>query len=183
MTQSTMTDKHYIRKTISQLKREMSPSEIERRSALLAQQLFQTELYKSAHSIYGYIAINQEVRTIPILQRALQDNKTVAIPKILNNEMCFIIINDLDQLAPGYAHIPEPIANTPLANDPNALILTPGLAFDLQGHRIGYGGGFYDRFLTAEPNHPTVALCYDFQLMPNIKPDEFDIAVDSVLWV
>ena len=58
----------------------------------------------------------------------------------------------------------------------------PGLAFDREGHRIGYGGGFYDRFLTTEPNHPTVALCYDFQLLESLPTEEFDIPVDTVIW-
>ena len=57
-----------------------------------------------------------------------------------------------------------------------------GLAFDPQGHRIGYGGGFYDRFLAAEPDHPTLALCYDFQMLPALQTEEFDIPVDTVLW-
>ena len=56
------------------------------------------------------------------------------------------------------------------------------VAFDPQGHRIGYGGGFYDRFLAREPNHPTVALCYDFQMLPELETEEFDIPVDCVLW-
>ena len=69
-----------------------------------------------------------------------------------------------------------------MAEDTSALVLMPGLAFDPQGHRIGYGGGFYDRFLSQEPEHPTVALCYDFQMLPLLETEEFDIPVDLVLW-
>jgi 5-formyltetrahydrofolate cyclo-ligase len=57
----------------------------------------------------------------------------------------------------------------------------PGLAFDMDGHRIGYGGGFYDRFLAMEPNHPTLALCYDFQVFSHLDTEEFDIPVDCVI--
>ena len=96
--------------------------------------------------------------------------------------MRFIYMTDLSQVAEGYAGIPEPIADEPVAEDPTALVLMPGLAFDPQGHRIGYGGGFYDRFLAQEPNHPTVALCYDFQMLPQLQTEEFDIPVDTVLW-
>ena len=49
-------------------------------------------------------------------------------------------------------------------------------------HRIGYGGGFYDKFLAAEPNHPTLALCYEFQMLPALDTEEHDIPVDTVLW-
>ena len=85
-------------------------------------------------------------------------------------------------MAKGYAGIPEPIADEPVAHDETALVLMPGLVFDKAGHRIGYGGGFYDRFLSREPDHPTVALCYDFQVMEKIETESFDIPVDVVLW-
>jgi len=58
----------------------------------------------------------------------------------------------------------------------------PGLAFDPQGHRIGYGGGFYDKFLASEPAHPTLALCYEFQMFERLDTEEFDVNVDCVLW-
>jgi 5-formyltetrahydrofolate cyclo-ligase len=96
--------------------------------------------------------------------------------------MRFIYLDDLSKVEKGYAGIPEPVADEPVAEDTTALVLMPGLAFDPEGHRIGYGGGFYDRFLEKEPNHPTVALCYDFQMLPELKTEEFDIPVDLVLW-
>jgi 5-formyltetrahydrofolate cyclo-ligase len=74
------------------------------------------------------------------------------------------------------------VADEPVACDEGALVLMPGLAFDPQGHRIGYGGGFYDKFLAKEPNHPTLALCYDFQMLQQLETEEFDIPVDLVLW-
>ena len=58
----------------------------------------------------------------------------------------------------------------------------PGMAFDPQGHRIGYGGGFYDKFLAKETNHPTLALCYDFQMVEYLETEEYDIPVDTVIW-
>ena len=88
----------------------------------------------------------------------------------------------MSQVEKGYSGIPEPILDEPVADDETALVLMPGLAFDPQGHRIGYGGGFYDKFLASEPNHPTLALCYDFQMLPYLETEEFDMPVDSVLW-
>ena len=96
--------------------------------------------------------------------------------------MKFIEIQNLDQIEKGYMGIPEPVADGPVAEDKKALVLMPGLAFDAQGHRIGYGGGFYDKFLSREPDHPTVALCYAFQMLPHIDTEAFDIPVDLVLW-
>ena len=96
--------------------------------------------------------------------------------------MRFIYIEDLSGIAKGSFGIPEPVADEPVANDPKALILMPGLAFDREGHRIGYGGGYYDKYLNAQPGHPTVALCYAFQMQSHLETEEFDIPVDLVLW-
>jgi 5-formyltetrahydrofolate cyclo-ligase len=117
-----------------------------------------------------------------MLQQALLEGKKVAVPKCYGDEMRFIYLDDLSKVEKGYCGIPEPIADEPVANDQTALVLMPGLAFDPEGHRIGYGGGFYDKFLAAEPEHPTLALCYDFQMLPKLETEEFDIPVDCVLW-
>ena len=175
-------DKKELRRQIRDLKRAMSEEEICRASARLGELFADSEQYKAATSIYGYLPYNQEVRTVPMLERALAEGKRVAVPKVIGDEMRFIWITDLTQVEKGYAGIPEPVADGPVADDPAALVLMPGLAFDPQGHRIGYGGGFYDRFLAGEPTHPTLALCYGFQMLPSLETEEFDIPVDCVLW-
>jgi len=175
-------DKKQLRKQIRERKRAMTPAEIEEKSRLLADKFMDSEAYRMAKTIYGYLPYNQEVRTVPMLEQALREGKRVAVPKVYGDEMRFIYLEDLSQVAQGYAGIPEPVADEPVANDPTALVLMPGLAFDPMGHRIGYGGGFYDRFLAAEPTHPTLALCYDFQMLPQLETEEFDIPVDTVLW-
>lgn len=175
-------DKKELRRTIRERKRAMTEEEIVSRSEALGVLFAQSEAYKAAGTIYGYLPYNQEVRTVPMLEQALKDGKKVAVPKVYGDEMKFLYLDDLTQVAKGYAGIPEPIADEPVADDETALVLMPGLAFDPQGHRIGYGGGFYDKFLAAEPNHPTLALCYEFQMLPQLHTEEHDIPVDTVLW-
>ena len=175
-------DKKQLRKTIRERKQAMLPAEIEEKSRILGEKFAASEAYKAAKTIYGYLPYNQEVRTTAMLERALAEGKRIAVPKVYGDEMRFLYLDDLSQVENGYAGIPEPIADGPIADDPTALVLMPGLAFDPQGHRIGYGGGFYDKFLAAEPNHPTIALCYDFQMLPKLETEEFDIPVDLVLW-
>ena len=160
----------------------MTEEEIVSRSEALGVLFAQSEAYKAAKTIYGYLPYNQEVRTVPMLEQALKDGKRVAVPKVYGDEMKFLYLDDLTKVEKGYAGIPEPIADEPVADDETALVLMPGLAFDPQGHRIGYGGGFYDKFLAAEPNHPTLALCYEFQMLPELHTEEHDIPVDTVLW-
>ena len=175
-------DKKELRRAIRERKRAMTEEEIASRSARLGELFAQSEAYRNAATIYGYLPYNQEVRTVPMLEQAIRDGKKVAVPKVYGDIMKFIYLEDLSQVEKGYAGIPEPIADEPVAHDETALVLMPGLAFDPQGHRIGYGGGFYDKFLSREPNHPTVALCYDFQVLPELETEEFDIPVDTVLW-
>ncbi len=175
-------DKKQLRKTIRERKQAMLPEEIEEKSRVLGEKFAASEAYQAAKTIYGYLPYNQEVRTTAMLERALAEGKRIAVPKVYGDEMRFLYLDDLSQVENGYAGIPEPIADGPVADDPTALVLMPGIAFDPQGHRIGYGGGFYDKFLAAEPNHPTIALCYDFQMLPKLETEEFDIPVDLVLW-
>ena len=174
-------DKKALRKAIGAKKSALSAQEIARRSAILAERLFETPQYRDCASLYAYLSFNQEVRTNPIIERAWADGKRVAVPKVIGKEMVFIWLDSYDQLGPGYYGITEPIEDGPVADDRTALVLMPGLAFDPEGHRVGYGGGFYDRFLEAEPDHPLVALCYDFQLFDHLEVESHDIPVDRVI--
>ena len=175
-------DKQSLRKKIREQKRAMTVEQIEAASQKLGELFFASELYRNAKTVYGYLPYNQEVRTVPMLRRALEDGKKVAVPKVYGEEMRFIYLTDLDRVELGYCGIPEPIDDGPVADDPAALVLMPGLAFDRAGNRMGYGGGFYDKFLAAEPGHPTLALCYEFQMVEELPREEYDIPVDCVLW-
>ena len=175
-------DKKELRKAIREQKRAMTESEIVEASQRLGALFLNCEQYKAAKTIYGYLPYNQEVRTVPMLEQAILDGKRVAVPKCYGDEMKFIYMDDLSKVEKGYANIPEPIADEPVADDPTALVLMPGLAFTTDGKRMGYGGGFYDKFLAAEPGHPTVALCYAFQMVEDLPTEEYDIPVDCVLW-
>lgn len=175
-------NKQELRKAIREKKRAMSAEEIDRKSRLLTEKFLHSDAYRNAKTVYGYLPYNQEVRTVPLLEQAIRDGKKIAVPKCYGDEMRFIYMTDLSAVEKGYAGIPEPIADEPVADDESALVLMPGMAFDPQGHRIGYGGGFYDKFLAKEPDHPTLALCYDFQVLPHLETEEFDIPVDTVIW-
>lgn len=175
-------DKQTLRKEIREKKRAMTEAQIVEKSEKLGQLFVASEAYQQAKTIYGYLPYNQEVRTVAMLQQALADGKRVAVPKCYGDEMRFIYLDDLSQVEKGYCGIPEPIADGPVAEDKTALVLMPGLAFSKEGLRMGYGGGFYDKFLASEPEHPTLALCYDFQMVEHIPTEEYDIPVDTVLW-
>ncbi len=175
-------DKKALRREIKAKKAAMTAQQIDDCSRVLTEKALASELYKNARSIYGYLPYNQEVRTWDFLRAAQADGKRVAVPKVYGDTMRFIWLDDLEAVSLGYCDIPEPVADDPEADDPTALVLMPGLAFDPEGHRIGYGGGFYDKFLAAEQNHPTLALCYGFQMLERLETDDHDIPVDQVIW-
>jgi len=175
-------DKQALRREIKAKKNAMTEQQIADTSEKLAAQLFAHPAYQAADSIYGYLSYNQEVRTMPMLEQAQKDGKRVAVPKVIGDEMVFLWLDDLSAVELGYCNIPEPIANEPVADDEHALVLMPGLAFDPMGHRCGYGGGFYDRYLEIHTGHTTLAMCYGFQMFAHLDTDAHDIPVDYVLW-
>ena len=174
-------DKQALRAEIRAKKRALSEAQIVRASEALCRQMAVHPAYQAAKSLYAYLSYNQEVRTRAIMEQAQRDGKRVAVPKVFGEEMRFLWLDDLDAVAPGYSKIPEPVADGPEADDAQALVLMPGLAFDPQGHRCGYGGGFYDRYLMAHPQHKTLALCFDFQMFAHLETEAHDIPVDFVL--
>ena len=174
-------DKKALRAEIKAKKRAMTEEQIAATSEALAQQLYAHPAYKEAKSIFGYLSYNQEVRTMPMLEQAQKDGKRVAVPKVIGDTMIFIWLDDLSRIELGYCNIPEPIDNGPEAVDETALVMMPGLAFDPTGRRCGYGGGFYDRYLEQHPDHPTLAMCYGFQMFDELETDPHDIPVNYVL--
>lgn len=169
-----------LRKAVRLHKQALTPEDICSRSHALCSLAAQTDAYRNSKTIYGYLPFNQEVDLFPLLQTALDSGKQVALPKCFGKEMRFILVSDLSRIRYSAFGAPEPVEDGPEANDETALVIVPGLVFDRQGYRIGYGGGYYDRFLAKEPNHPTIALCYDFQMCDQLEPESHDIPVDIV---
>ncbi|MCQ2418460.1 MAG: 5-formyltetrahydrofolate cyclo-ligase [Clostridia bacterium] len=174
-------DKSALRKQMRELRRALSPREIEQRSDVLAARLFMHPAWKKAETVYVYLSYNQEVRTDAIIRRAVSEGKRVAAPRVLDQQMDFFRLNDCADAIPGYHGIPEPPETAPPADALDALVLAPGLAFTPDGQRLGYGGGFYDRFFAKEPNHYVIGLCYDFQLVAALPTEPHDRPVDAVL--
>lgn len=175
-------DKNLLRQMIRARKQEMTAEEICRRSEILGQMLSRCECYQRAGTLYGYLPFNQEVRLVPILEQALREGKRIALPRMEGRELVFHYMTDFTRIVPGPKGIPEPSRELPIAREEEALVILPGLAFDPSGNRMGYGGGYYDRFLAREPKHPTIALCYDFQMVARLEPEPHDIPVQRVLW-
>ena len=109
--------------------------------------------------------------------------KKVAAPKVFGEDMRYFYIHSYDDVAPGYFNIPEPdeTRNLKEAADETALFLVPGVAFDKDRHRCGYGKGFYDRYLSRHTQHATVAMALDFQIVETVPSDVYDICPQMLI--
>jgi 5-formyltetrahydrofolate cyclo-ligase len=117
-----------------------------------------------------------------LIEAALEAGKRVAVPKVIGQEMEFIYLSSLKELSIGYQGIEEP-AGTLVAAEKKVLMIMPGLAFDKAGNRVGYGGGFYDRYLNKNQDKDFVklALAFDFQIVDSLTAEACDEPVDAIL--
>ena len=180
-------EKKEIRKIIREKKAALSPEFITEYSALLAEEFVKQPFYQASDVLYVYLAYNEEIRTDELVRRAWADGKRVAVPKVLDQGvMEFYYIESFDGISEGYCGIPEPEGDPALlAEDKRFLMLMPGMAYGRDHNRIGYGGGFYDRYLerklAAGAEFTTLALAYDFQILDTIPAEAHDLKVDVVL--
>lgn len=180
-------DKGELRKEIK-LKREILDKNIKLRAdEKIRKSLFESEIYKNSKVVFIYVNMDSEINTIDIIKELLTSDKIVAVPKVIpvslkERQMKALKINSMLQLnESGAFGILEPSVECEDISEDVDLIIIPGLAFDINGNRLGYGGGFYDRFLRKYPNSKRVALCYDFQIFDEIPHEFFDEKVDLII--
>lgn len=162
----------------------MSPGRREELSREMAGLLFSCPLYINAKKVFCYVSFRDEAETFHILEESLQRGKKTAVPKVLGKrEMEFYYIQNLDQLTPGTFGIPEPAGPPAEEAVPaeDTLIIMPGSAFDCRGNRLGYGGGYYDTYLSRFPFCRRAALCFPEQLVPSVPAEPSDIPAEIII--
>lgn len=133
----------------------------------------------NAEILLIYVSMNDEIDTLSIINYYI-NKKVIAVPRIDNNVMNFYIINSIKELKPGYYNILEPITNNKLIEFNNCVCIVPGICFDNNNYRIGYGKGFYDKFLYDKDIY-TIGLTFKECLIDNIPTDKYDIALKKVI--
>ena len=151
----------------------------------ITQKLLATSEYSEAATVLTYVSVSSEVSTRMIIERALCDGKTVAVPRCLpGHRLEFVAISSLDQLAPAPFNLLEPPKDlSALTEDQmnNSICIVPALLVDTKGYRLGYGAGFYDRFLSTYSGKK-ICLAYQQNLSREMLPHTaFDLAVDIVI--
>lgn len=168
-------EKKEIRKEIFKRRKMTDAAVSEKNSRIICQKIMETEAFLYASVIYVYMDYNGEVSTKPLIEEAWRMGKRVAAPKVTGpGEMKYYYISAYGDVAPGYFQIPEPVTETE-ANDEEALLIVPGVAFDKNRHRCGYGQGFYDRYLAQHTKHTTIAVAFDYQMVDEVPAGPYDI--------
>ena len=126
-----------------------------------------------------YISINSEVDTIKIINYFL-NTKNIAVPKIIDNNIFFCYVTNLNELTSGKYNIPEPTNENIVTDFDNAICIVPGICYDKENYRIGYGKGYYDRFLSKN-KIKTIGLCYKECMIEKIDNDKYDYKIDEVI--
>lgn len=170
-----MEEKKEIRKKIFKARKEYSDEWIQEKSHMITETLTALPEYKEAERIMAYADYNHEVITRYIIEQAWKDGKEVAVPKVFGKDMVFYKLTDFSQLESGYFGIPEPKEDGETVSWEDAMMVMPGVAFDVSCNRVGYGGGFYDRFLEKHPRISRVAVGFSFQILSEVPTELTDI--------
>lgn len=146
---------------------------------LIYQKVINNKDILSSKTLLIYISINSEVDTIKIINYFL-NTKNIAVPKIIDNDMFFCYVTNLNDLTPGKYNIPEPTNENIVTDFDNAICIVPGICYDKENYRIGYGKGYYDRFLSKN-KIKTIGLCYKECMIEKIDNDKYDYKIDEVI--
>lgn len=132
--------------------------------------------------VIGFVSIRSEIGTEPLLRALVEAGRALLLPYVAEDgTLQAAPVRSLEELDPGYRGIPEPRARLPVDPASAGAVIVPGVAFDEAGRRLGYGGGFYDRFLARCGAAPRIGICFELQVVDEVPAAEWDEQVDVVV--
>lgn len=174
-------DKDEIRDSIFKKRNKLEKKEIIEKGNIVKEKLFSLDEYKKAKTVMFFLSFGKEVYTYDLVRGVLEDkSKNVVVPKIKEFEIISCSIKDFSELTPGAYRILEPVEVKEVNPGEIDIVLVPGIAFDKKGYRIGFGKGYYDRFLK-RTKALKIGLCMDFQVVEEINYNEWDIKMDTII--
>jgi len=197
--------KKRIREAVSKFRDSMNQDEVENKSSIIIDKIYQTEAYKESNIIMCYVNFKNEVITKGFIERCLNENKRIAVPLVqkisctqeelnknctesINKRKSEIVASEIynleNDLSKGTFGILEPLPENIREIDPRYIdmVIVPGVAFDLKRNRLGFGAGYYDRFLSkVRSNCIKIGICYEIQLMEDIPVSQYDIKMDMII--
>lgn len=180
-----MESKQELRKEMKAIRDGISEEERSILSTQIAEQLRREAWYPSVKHILVYSAIRSEVDLSEFCRTAADDGKVLYYPKVFGKVMEFYRIDQEEMLRPGAFSVMEPDTDSyPLEvykDQKESVILVPGVSFSREGYRLGYGGGYYDRYLAEHRNLYTVGIGFSRQILDTWLPEEFDIPMKEIV--
>ncbi len=179
-----METKKELRKRILNIRNNMLLEDVEKNSSIIMGKIFNTDIYKQSKVVFTYMDFNKEVMTSKLIKQMLCEKKRVIIPytDTMNTELIPSEITkeaDLKLNSFGYY---EPVSVMPVDTEEIDLVIVPGVVFDKQLNRIGFGKGYYDRILIKlNPNAVKIAVAHDFQVLESIPTENHDIKMDMII--
>lgn len=175
-----MERKQQIRADLKKKRNALSKEQTREFSRRICETLFAYILSEEQEVIYCYYPLGNEVDLLWLAESLLRIGKQVAFPRTNGTDMEFYPVKSLDGFQKGAFGIMEPVGECPLKEE-KPLVLVPGLGFDIEGNRMGYGKGFYDRYFARFPASRKVGVAYNIQMTEEIPKDEYDIPMDFVI--
>ncbi|MCR4964063.1 MAG: 5-formyltetrahydrofolate cyclo-ligase [Bacteroidales bacterium] len=171
-------EKKELRQYIRGQKKLRTAQELAQQSVKIMQKLAAHPDFERAQRVMLYASLPDEVQTLDFVQEWCI-RKQIILPTVVGDDIVPVLMKPDDSMKVGEYNILEPTSQP--YEGPLDLIVVPGMAFDAQGHRLGRGKGYYDRFLAFYPNVKTIGLCFDFQFVDEIPVEPHDRPVDCVL--
>ncbi len=180
-----MESKKSIRKIVKEKKDILTEDQRQKLDNMIFNNVTTSDEYKNSNVVFIFVSYNNEVDTHKIIKQALKDGKILCVPKVISKEegMIIVRIKQFEDLQAGAYGILEPKNDElRIAEDEIDISYLPGLAFDKKGGRVGYGGGFYDRFLRkTRENSKKIGLAYGFQIFHEVPMEEHDVFIDGII--
>ncbi|MCR4744691.1 MAG: 5-formyltetrahydrofolate cyclo-ligase [Lachnospiraceae bacterium] len=174
--------KKSLRNRIIEKRNLIDEVEREKKSRKIYEKLCKNKVFCNAETIFFFAGYGSEVKTLFMIEDMLKSGKSIALPRVISKtEMRFLKIDSLENLIDGYKGIPEPEESCFEIKEAD-LILMPGVAFDTDRNRIGYGRGYYDRFISESARTArTIAICYDEQIVEKVPVNENDLRPELII--
>ncbi len=178
----TLARKATLRRLVLARRARLSGEERAVRARSLVPRVLEVDEIRDATSVLAFASISTEVPTEDLLRAVIAAGKRLLLPYVGDDgEMLAAAVASLEELEPGFRGIPEPRSRVPVAVTEADAVILPGVAFDERGGRLGYGGGFYDRFLQAGEGIARIGICFEVQLVDDVPMLEHDQRVDIVV--
>ena len=176
-------DKRALRARVLAARDALTFDDVEAKTAAIAERLYELPEYQSAKVVMFYVAWRSEVQTADMIRRTLRGGRVVVAPIVRNNQIWPAVVRDLDALVRGaYGILEPPESADRVAPSIIDTVLVPGAVFDLRGYRLGYGGGYYDRFLRhVRSRAAMVGLAFELQVADEVPVGPHDLPVDMII--